>query len=307
VTTRSGNRRIIVGIDGSPPSRAALEWAGREARRAGGELDAVFVYGSGLAWIDVGSDAAPLIVTHSAEEAKKVLHDALADADLPPEDAVPIDPIAVLGDPRWALPDLARFAELLVVGSRGRGGFRGLLLGSVSQRCAERSPCPVVVVPNGHVGTGGGGRRVVVGVDGSPSSRRALGWAIGESRHGDEIEAVIAYDRGMSWAVAEPDVQAKIEASAEGRASETLEATIAGLACTPSGARVTQRALPGAAWRVLVDLSEHADLVVVGTRGQGGFAGLLLGSVSHRCAERSACPVVIVPSGEKESEEGAPS
>jgi nucleotide-binding universal stress UspA family protein len=148
VATRSGTRRIIVGIDGSPQSRAALEWAAREAARAGGEIDAVLVYGSGLAWIDVGSDAEPLIVARSGERAKEVLHEAIAAADLPTDDVVTVNPMVVLGDPAASLVDLARSADLLVVGSRGRGGFAGLLLGSVSQRCAERSSCPVVVVPS---------------------------------------------------------------------------------------------------------------------------------------------------------------
>jgi nucleotide-binding universal stress UspA family protein len=147
VSTRGGSRRIIVGIDGSPQSRAALQWAADEAQRGGGGVDAVHVYGSGLAWIDVGSDAEPLIVARSAERAKEVLHQAISATELPPERAVKIKPIVALGEPADALCDLAASADLLVVGTRGRGGFAGLLLGSVSQRCAERSPCPVVVVP----------------------------------------------------------------------------------------------------------------------------------------------------------------
>jgi nucleotide-binding universal stress UspA family protein len=148
VTTHRGTRRIIVGIDGSPQSRAALEWAAIEAKRSGGEIDAVLVYGSGLAWIDVGSDMEPVIVARSAERAKEALHAAIAATELPSEDEVRVNPVVVLGDPAWTLCDLASSADLLVVGTRGRGSFKGLLLGSVSQRCAERSPCPVVVVPS---------------------------------------------------------------------------------------------------------------------------------------------------------------
>jgi nucleotide-binding universal stress UspA family protein len=147
MATRSGKRRIVVGIDGSPQSRTALQWAAREARWSGGEVDAVHVYGSGLAWIDVGSDAEPLIAQRSAEQAKEILHQAIAATELPPEHDVDINPSVVMGEPSDALCSLAASADLLVVGTRGRGGFAGLLLGSVSQRCAERSPCPVVVVP----------------------------------------------------------------------------------------------------------------------------------------------------------------
>jgi nucleotide-binding universal stress UspA family protein len=147
VTTRTGTRRIIVGIDGSPQSRHALEWAATEARE-GDQIDAVHAYGSGLAWIDVGSDAQALIVARSAELAKETLHGAIEAAALPAELSVRINPVVVEGEPARVLVELAEHAELLVVGTRGRGGFAGLLLGSVSQRCAERSPCPVVVVPS---------------------------------------------------------------------------------------------------------------------------------------------------------------
>jgi nucleotide-binding universal stress UspA family protein len=147
MTTHNGARRIVVGIDGSHRSRAALEWAIDEANRCSGEIDAVLVYGSGLAWIDVGGDAEAMIVARSAQRAKETLHGALEATTIPPDGAPKINPIVVEGEPAHALVDIAKQADLLVVGTRGRGGFAGLLLGSVSQRCAERSPCPVVVVP----------------------------------------------------------------------------------------------------------------------------------------------------------------
>jgi nucleotide-binding universal stress UspA family protein len=150
VSAQRDARRIIVGIDGSPQSRAALEWAADEASRGGGEIDAVLAYGSGLAWIDVGSDTEAVIVARSEARAKETLQEALAATPLPPEGEVRINPVVVEGEPAPALVDRARTADLLVVGTRGRGGFTGLLLGSVSQRCVERSPCPVVVVPDPH-------------------------------------------------------------------------------------------------------------------------------------------------------------
>jgi nucleotide-binding universal stress UspA family protein len=140
--------RIVVGVDGSPQSRTALEWAADEAVRRGAEVDAVLAYGSGLAWIDVGSDAQALIVAHSAEVAKQTLHEAIDATDLPTDGAVRVNPVVVEGEAPQVLIEFAEHADLLVVGTRGRGGFAGLLLGSVSQRCAERSPCPVVVVPS---------------------------------------------------------------------------------------------------------------------------------------------------------------
>ena len=148
MTDATGSRRIVVGVDGSDHSRHALEWAIAEAEHTGAVVRVVLAYDSGLAWIDVGSDAEALMLAHSAENAKKVLHETLAAVDLPHEDAVRVLPVTIEGEAARVLVDAADDADLLVVGSRGRGGFTGLLLGSVSQRCAERSPCPVVVVPS---------------------------------------------------------------------------------------------------------------------------------------------------------------
>ncbi len=304
MTTRRGNRRIVVGIDGSPGSQLALEWAAAEAHRYGGEIDAVLVYGSGLAWIDVGSDAESLVVARSAEQAKQTLHDAIAASDLPSEADVRINPIVVLGEAWRALCDVAHAADLLVLGTRGRGGFAGLVLGSVSQRCAERSPCPVVVVPGAHPAARGAtaGRRVVVGVDGSPHARRALEWAVDESEPGDEIDAVLVFDRGLSWILDEPVVEASVVAFATREALAAIHKEVAETAVRADGAAITPQAVSGPPWRALVETADDADLLVVGRRGRGGFAGLPLGSVSRRCAERSACPVVVVPTPDTEPE-----
>ena len=140
-------RRIVVGIDGSPESRAALEWAVHEAEATGSEIDAVLAYDSGLAWIDVGSEYEAVIMEQSAARASDELHRTLE--AIPPDElgGVTVHPVVSAGAAARVLVEQAQDADLLVVGTRGRGGFAGLLLGSVSQRCAERSPCPVVVVP----------------------------------------------------------------------------------------------------------------------------------------------------------------
>ncbi len=154
---RHAHRRIVVGIDGSPESRAALEWAVREAQCTGGEVDAVLAYDSGLAWIDVGSEYQDAIVKHSAERAGEELHCTLEEMAPDGRWPVSVHPFVVAGRPAEVLVELAREADLLVVGSRGRGAFAGLLLGSVTQRCAERSMCPVVIVPGPRSKQDGGG------------------------------------------------------------------------------------------------------------------------------------------------------
>jgi nucleotide-binding universal stress UspA family protein len=139
--------RIVVGIDDSPGSRAALRWALGYAEATGGEIDAVLAYDSGLAWVDVGSDYQSSWVEHAARTAREQLDHVLDDVAPEPR-SVTITAEVVESPPSEALVDLAKDADLLVVGTRGRGGFAGLLLGSVSQRCVERAPCPVVVVPD---------------------------------------------------------------------------------------------------------------------------------------------------------------
>jgi nucleotide-binding universal stress UspA family protein len=146
--TRNHARRIVVGVDGSQESLAALTWAIEEADLAGGEIDAVLAYDSGLAWIDVGSEYQAPILEQSAACAKAALHQALEGLGIEGSTSVPVRPLVVEGQPARVLVELARDADLLAVGSRGRGGFTGVMLGSVSQRCAGHSRCPVVVVPS---------------------------------------------------------------------------------------------------------------------------------------------------------------
>jgi nucleotide-binding universal stress UspA family protein len=139
-------RRIVVGIDGSEGSRAALDWALREAELRGAEIEAVLAFDYELAWIDVAGDAQAAFMEHATTRARDMLHDILGSALADPC-PVTVRPVVMEGPAAVVLMEAARNAELLVVGTRGRGGFAGLLLGSVSQRCAEHAPCPVVVVP----------------------------------------------------------------------------------------------------------------------------------------------------------------
>lgn len=134
--------RIVVGIDGSEGADAALAWAIGEARLRSAKLVVVhsFMY-------PVMGDLPPVADSDAlfAEEAQAVVDRAVARADL---GGIDFDARVVRGSPAAVLVDAARDADLLVVGSRGRGGFAGLLLGSVSQQCAQHAPCPTVIVPS---------------------------------------------------------------------------------------------------------------------------------------------------------------
>ena len=133
--------RIVVGVDGSPESRAALHWAVGEARLRGAELQAVHVWG------------APALASPTDElrlEARTLVDSVVAEA-LAGGDDVKVTPVLVQGNPAELIVEASRGADLLVVGSRGRGGFAGMLLGSVSAQCAHHAVCPVVIVRRGVV------------------------------------------------------------------------------------------------------------------------------------------------------------
>lgn len=137
--------RIVVGVDGSAEARRALEFAVEEARRRVGEIDAVFAYPSTAYYpgTEFGLFAPP--PREAVEkQAMQTLRHAL---DQVPDDII-VHPIVVEGPAAHALLDAAKDADLLVVGSRGRGGFAGLLLGSTSHQVVSHARCPVVVVPS---------------------------------------------------------------------------------------------------------------------------------------------------------------
>ena len=188
--------RVVVGVDGSPGSWAALVHALITAARRGADLDVVSSYAIELYYLG----GAPLDVP-DLTGVRDDTHDRVTDlveevrvesavASVPGIADVTVRLVVSEGPAVQALVDRAEGAELLVIGSRGRGAMRSALLGSVALHCATHAPCPVLVVhpvPAGSTPSG----RVVVGVDGSPASREALAAAVAEAgRTGAEVEAV---------------------------------------------------------------------------------------------------------------------
>ena len=203
-------------------------------------------------------------------------------------------PVLVEDHAGKALLRAAETAELLVVGSRGRGGFSGLLLGSVGHYCIHHAPCPVAVIPHAWTGSDRHGR-VVVGVDGSDQSLVALRWAITAAalRHA-KLDVVNAYDYmavvmplgmgpGIDRDTLEKESQKLLEQMVE-PATPCRLPTSRDVALIPESASAT---------RALVDTAIGADLLVVGSRGRGGVRALL-GSVSQQCVHHAPCPIVVV-------------
>jgi len=285
--------RIVVGVDGSAHARQALRFALAEAALRGAR---VVVVGSWavppLAATGVGMiPAFDLLRTELADSASEVLSRELAEvADAAA--GVEVEQHLAQGDAAGVLVEAAAGAELLVVGSRGRGGVTGTVLGSVSRACLHHAPCPVAVV---HDAGPTERSRIVVGVDGSPGASAALEWACAEARLRDVgVYAVCAYDEpwgiaslGMSSAAAVAELRTALAADAEG-------ALDAAQTAAPEGVGVTGEAVQGAAGPALVSASDGSALLVVGSRGRGGFKSLLLGSVSQYCAAQARGVVVVV-------------
>jgi nucleotide-binding universal stress UspA family protein len=202
----------------------------------------------------------------------------------------------------------ATTADLLVLGRHGQSDVSrrlvGQLLGSVAAHCLTGSPAPVVVVPHdARVQPPG---RVVVGVDGSDGSSRALRWAADHARAvGSRLVAVLTWQLTTLPAPSSAipgAVPALPEWSA--RAEHVLD-TICRAALGDGGSDVERVVLHEAAVSGLLGAVQPGDLLVVGDRGRGGFARLLLGSVSRQCAEHAPCPVVVVPPRDRLAGAGA--
>jgi nucleotide-binding universal stress UspA family protein len=208
-------------------------------------------------------------------------------------DSLRIQTVIARDSAAGALVETSRGADLLVVGSRGLGGFRGVLLGSVSNRCIHHATCPVAVIRGG---TGAATHRsgpVVVGIDTSDDSYEALIWALGEAaRRTTRLLAVAAWSWLDQPGSFDPGYGAEDVRSAAEAFVVKARAEVGDLDVDVEVRPVNDHPSPA-----LIDVSARAALLVVGSRGLGGFRGLQLGSVSSQVAHHANCPVVIVRRG----------
>jgi nucleotide-binding universal stress UspA family protein len=281
--------RVVVGVDGSEPSLAAVAWAAEEAELRGATLEAV------LAWtyLDQPGDGT-FRPDYTESDARQFLEAALDQAlgHRGAPSAARVEPVLVCDNPARALLGRSDGADLIVVGHRGRGGFAGMRLGSVSQNVASHATGPVVV----HRPVPPASGRVVVGASHSANGRLALAWAAEEAARRQAVlevlhawtSPVVAYPAGVSF---DQTLVNEVEAATD----ESLKALVDDVLGPDPGTTVETRLVEGSAATALIDRSAHVDLVVVGTRGRGGFRALLLGSVSHKVLHHAAGPVALVP------------
>ena len=284
------NREIVVGYDGSNHADEALAWAARAARREHTSLRVVHVartFLDGYAFADRQLDLTAKIGTQvlasGVERLRAIDPDLEVTTQLEPEDSVAA-----------VLTEASKHARLLVVGSRGRGGFAGLLLGSVSVTVAAHAHCPVVVVRTQPAPADPCLRPVVVGVDGSPTSMSAVDLAFDQaSRLGLPLVAVHGWELPSLFGPVPPWLPEEVEEIRMAEKAVTSE-SLAGHTERYPDVDVTVVVRRGGPAQVILSAAEGAELVVVGSRGLGGFRGLLLGSVSQAVLHHATSPVVVV-------------
>jgi len=290
--TAADRRPVIVGLDGSKTDSVSFGVAAAEAARRGTSLLAVH------AWLitddrlplEGGARIDPAIEVRLNRQLRQTVRDLAAGTGL--DD---VETRVLYGYAGHVLCRLSEQAELLVLAGHGKGAWRGLLLGSVSQYVVEHASCPVMIVHGVAAGVGG---RVVVGVDGSPASLAAVRWAdqLASSRQAG-LTAVHAGGPSLERALfPEPTSIEDLGVWTE-QARRALTRWLHDALPSHRRSDVKEVVNPGSATAALLEQVDEHDVLVVGRRGAGGFPGLHLGSVARRIISQAPGAAVIVPVG----------
>ena len=289
MSTAPSTRPIVVGVDGSAESKVAVDWAVRTAamRRAPLKLVNVLNPPVVMAFPEVPMPAG--FLKWQEEEGRKVLDAALVTARAAAPD-IEISTEMVAGPSVPTLVEESKNAHMIVVGCRGRGALARGLLGSVSTGLVHHAFCPVAIIHDEdplmpHPSQA----PVVVGLDGSPASEQAVAIAFEEaSFRGVELVAVFAWSDtgvfefpGVDWS------------TQQSLAEETLSERLSGWQERYPDVLVRRVVVADRPAHQLLEQSESAQLLVVGSHGRGGFAGMLLGSVSTRVVHGARLPVIV--------------
>ncbi|MEV1118330.1 universal stress protein [Actinosynnema sp. NPDC049800] len=278
---------IVVGVDGSESALTAVRWAAGAAARHRAPLQLVHAY-------LLPKRGYPDIVLSGRdvreafeEQGRQWLEAAAASVrDLVPE----VRTSVVAAQPAAAVIAASRDARLVVLGSQGLGGFLGMIVGSVAVSVATHGHSPVVVVRGPYPETG----PVVLGVDGSPAGEAAIGFAFEEASARDAtLTALIAWTPLLAGTPYADKVRVQWDEMEE-QQRQLLAQRLAGWQEKFPDVVVERRVVRERSTKALLDAGRDAQLLVVGSRGRGGFTGMLLGSTSQAMVYHAPCPLAVV-------------
>ncbi|TWF75151.1 nucleotide-binding universal stress UspA family protein [Pseudonocardia hierapolitana] len=289
-----GRRVVTVGVDGSECALRAVRWGAAEAARRGAALRLVTAFG----WLPERTDG-PSFRLDYREMLRGRAESQLAAARVAARRVAPsteVEAEVILGSPHAVLGAEARIAQLLVVGSRGRGRLEELIAGSVGVALAASAPCPVVVVRGEERDPDEEAQLpIAVGVDGTAGGDEAIAFAFDAAASRQvELVAVHAWNditAPFGYAPFEEPVISEEELQA---LAERLAGHLAGWARKHPDVPVRRVLARGRPAPCLLEQAQQAQLVVVGSRGRGEFAGLVLGSVGNVLVHHAPCPVAVV-------------
>lgn len=285
---------IVAGVDGSAASACAARWAADEADLRNEVLGLLFAYQIPIAGRP--EDEYPPQFADAVRSAGQNVLDRIADAAVGLHPDLRIRKTLKEADARSALDDESTQATMTVVGCKGKARLAEVLLGSVALHLATHGHSPVVVVPESDRTTQG---PVVVGVDGSPSSDAALGFAFDEAAlRGTGLVAMVGWDELSD----QLDARRPVVTGAVSEDAETLlTRQLAGWCQKYPEVSIRRVVHRGPAAQGLLGYGQQSghqpQMIVVGNRGRGGLAGLILGSTSHTVIIHSQCPVAVVRQG----------
>ncbi|MDP4507140.1 universal stress protein [Nonomuraea turcica] len=273
-------RHIVIGVDGSAPATAAVEWAAADAQRRELSMRILHVCEQWPYRVDTTRYCAGTLAA-AADRARALTR------------GVEVTTQLLSGNVVDTLIGESGSADSVVIGSRGLGGFAGMMVGSVSMGVAGHAAGPVVVVRETSVVVHG---RVVVGYDGSEHSEAAMRYAVEQAR-AREVPLHVIY----AWQAPVVSTYAAAYGSfledAYEQETETAQERVARWRDGNPDVAITDETVVGHPVNFLIEAGGTADLVVVGSRGLGGFASAVLGSVSHAVLHHLRCPVAVVRPG----------
>ena len=276
--------KYLIGVDGSEQSRVALAWGLTRASERGAEVELLHVaddsfLSESVAFLSEAQQASEQMLQAETEYARSLGFTGK------------ISGTAVVGHPIAEVEEASKRADLLILGAHNGSRFAGSFFGTRAVKVAATAHCPVAVIPAVAAAEPRAG--VVVGVDGSEASRKAIAVAAeSASFRGSPLIAVYAWmpplTPGLEYLWSEELVESQRSA-----AEEAIAIGVAGLAERYPDLEIRREIVQSPPVAALVQAAEGAELLVVGSRGRGGISRLLLGSVSHGVLQALPCPVVV--------------